>query len=693
DDPAIAIFWPFADYSPEYQAVCWAARNDVPVRLIDLPASWQLAEIIRRNAEAEEEAGPPAPETLEDFRRDPLGVLARAGGYEDGESWWRDVIEENPSPGPVFGAIADAMQLLRSEAAGPAGPVEQADDDRNELREAHMRVQIEAVRKENEGPVAVICGAWHVPALHERKTLTADRGLLKGQPKTKSSMTWAPWTSARLAFGSGYGAGVTAPGWCQHLWSTTDESSASVWLARIAAALRHHGHIVSTASLIEAERLAHSLACLRERPRIGFEELTEAAVACLCFGERLRWEVVAADLLIGTEVGEIPDEVPLAPLLEDLQRQQRSARLKPEALERELSLDLRSDAGLFRSTLLHRLVALDVPWGRLTDSGRSRGTFRERWKLQWDPEFSVKLVEHLVYGSTVEAAAGGRLAARIKEEAQLGPLAELVLAAITAKLPDAAREGIARLQTRAAHTSDCLELLAALPPLSGIVRYGEARGGGQEDLTALTSQIAVQAALALPYAARGLDSDAGRSLCEKLRAGDQAINLVELSGDELQTWQGSLETLIADARATRLVSGAAARLLYDADELGADVTAQLFGRMLSPGTPVLDAAAFFEGFFEGAGQLLLFDEGLRSCVNDWVASLDGETFIEYLPLFRRVFGGLDRAERKRLLDELLGTSAPGVTGLEPAADGGEAWRRHFEILSDLLTREPNNGDA
>ena len=85
--------------------------------------------------------------------------------------------------------------------------------------------------------------------------------------------------------------------------------------------------------------------------------------------------------LIGAGVGSIPAATPLAPLLEDLQRQQKATRLKPEALERALTLDLRSESGLMRSTLLHRLNALDVPWGRLTDAGRSRGTFRENWQL------------------------------------------------------------------------------------------------------------------------------------------------------------------------------------------------------------------------------------------------------------------------------------------------------------------------
>ena len=179
----------------------------------------------------------------------------------------------------------------------------------------------------------------------QKISAAADRALLKGAPKQKIVATWAPWTSPRLAFASGYGAGVAAPGWCAHLWDTPRAEIATRWLARIAAALREDGHLVSTASLIEAERLAVSLAAMRDRPAPGFEELREAAIACLCFGEALVWETISQRLLIGAEVGSIPDNVPLAPLLEDLQREQKRVRLKPEALDRELAVDLRSDSG------------------------------------------------------------------------------------------------------------------------------------------------------------------------------------------------------------------------------------------------------------------------------------------------------------------------------------------------------------
>jgi hypothetical protein len=548
-----------------------------------------------------------------------------------------------------------------------------------------MRLEIARAAKESTGPVAVVCGAWHVPALAERHTASADRALLKGRTKVKIKATWAPWTAPRLARASGYGAGVVAPGWCAHLWATRHAGDRdSIWLARIARVMRDRGHFVSTASVIEAQRLGHALAALRNRPHPGFEELRDAAIACLCHGERAVWDDIATELLIGSTVGAIPADTPLAPLLEDLQRQQKATRLKPEALERALTLDLRSESGLARSTLLHRLNALDIPWGRLTDVGRSRGTFRENWELRWDPEFAVRLVENLIYGSTIAEAASGRLIEAMQGEPELGDLASLVRNAMIADLTRATHTGIALLEEKAALTSDCQALLAALPPMADILRYGEARAGTVDHLAGLMPRIVVQAALALPYAARNLDAEAAGQLRGAILAAEGAIQLAQLDADVSATWHEALHKLLHDDQATRLVAGGAARLLYEAELLSADEAATLLARMLSPGTPVAEAAGFFEGFLEGAGQRLIHDSPLRDAVDGWLMGLEEESFVANLPLFRRVFSALDRHERRRLMDAALGRGGTGARGYQLLPGAAALWPAHEARVLALM---------
>ncbi len=56
DEPRVATFYPFAEFSPEWVALRWALEHGIPARFIDLSAGAQFAvakaEFERRMAEA-----------------------------------------------------------------------------------------------------------------------------------------------------------------------------------------------------------------------------------------------------------------------------------------------------------------------------------------------------------------------------------------------------------------------------------------------------------------------------------------------------------------------------------------------------------------------------------------------------------------------------------------------------------------
>ncbi len=503
EDPANATFFPFAVYSPEWQAIHWALARHRKVRFIDLPAENRLA--IRAKHEPDENgstepssvAGDEAVSTdqVDAIRRDPLSYLAGIAGYEDGEAWWNALIEQGSNGPTIFAAIESAMTELRgrSDLSRVQSPEERQIEEK---REAHMRLAIAAALKETEGRVAVVCGAWHVPALRETRPSAEDRALLKGMAKIKISATWVPWTETRLATSTGYGAGVISPGWYAHVWNARtnaqDEAVAhsftAGWQVKVAALLRRHGRPAPTASAIEAVRLAEMLASLRDLAMPGLEEMQAASLATLCLGEPAPMALIACELVVGGGVGSIADGVPLMPLAADLAYWQKRLKLKPEAMDRDVSLDLRTETGLAKSHLLHRLALLHVPWGQLQSAGSSRGTFREIWVLRWEPEFSVALAEALVHGTTIEQAAGNAAIAAARRAPSLAAVADVVRGCLLSGLDDAARLSIVELQTRLVATSDIGALAAAVPPLATILRYGTARATSVEEVAATGDQ-------------------------------------------------------------------------------------------------------------------------------------------------------------------------------------------------------------
>ena len=54
EEPSRCVYYPFADYSPEWQAIAYSHRAGVPVRFMDLPQEHRLA--MERVEEAAEQA-------------------------------------------------------------------------------------------------------------------------------------------------------------------------------------------------------------------------------------------------------------------------------------------------------------------------------------------------------------------------------------------------------------------------------------------------------------------------------------------------------------------------------------------------------------------------------------------------------------------------------------------------------------
>ena len=238
-----------------------------------------------------------------------------------------------------------------------------------------------------------------------------DAQTLRGLPKVKVGVSWVPWTHRRLAAASGYGAGVRSPGWYAHVFDHPGEVGVSRWFVGAARLLRDRGMSASPDDLIAATRAATALAALRNRPRPG---LGRGARCRRHRDGRRQWH------------GADPARA------DRRRRHRRGARRRPAGAAwpatsppsnaecgssrrpspQTVELDVRAPNGRARSVLLHRLRALGVPWGSVEEGRGSSGTFRETWRLLWEPELTIRVIELSAHGTTVQAAATHRLLER-----------------------------------------------------------------------------------------------------------------------------------------------------------------------------------------------------------------------------------------------------------------------------------------
>jgi hypothetical protein len=657
--PRAAVLYPFARFSPEWQAIQYGLAQKVPLRFIDLPQSLRFGV-----AEAEEGEG--ADEAAEDVstttaRGDPLAPMALAAGYNDAERWWDQLVESREGHDlDVFKAVHEMMGALRAALDDPM-PLEE------QRREAHMRKCIRAASADGFERIAVVCGAWHTPALADMPAAKSDDALLKGLAKTSTAAAWVPWSYERLSYRSGYGAGIESPVWYELLWEQRKALGAQ-WLTRAARLLREEDVPISSAHVIEACRLADALASVRGRAVPALPEYHDAAISVLGNGNALNLRIIERRWHFGERLGKVPEEFPAAPLAQDLAALQKRLRLPPKAEEKTLDLDLREEFDRDRSHLLRRLRLLGVEWGEPAAHSGGRGTFHEVWKIAWKPEFAIALIEVSRHGHTVTQAAANLVAERCAADgATLKVLIALLEDALFADLAAAIGALVAAIENRAALAADVHQLLEALPPLVAVQRYGNVRETDVSLVAQILRGLVPRVFVALPPAAVGIDDEAAQLLHQFMVQADGALST--LANEEyLAGWREMLLKISRNDTAHRRIAGYAVRLLYDAHVVEFEALEKSFALSLSPGNPPAEAAAWTEGFLSGSGALLIHDDKLLGMLDAWLRGIGEVHFMQVLPLLRRTFSQFPPAERRQIGERLKPTMAAVGRGATVSVD-------------------------
>lgn len=713
--PKLATFYPWGEFSPEWQAMRFALQNNTALQMMDLPAGIEFelreqeqpesaaaqeekpdsdnaesnvkgergerderdAKDVKDERDAKEEgetgggegegeggdAAPPARDAavlaaLQEARRSPLDRMLQAAGCPDGETWWDLTIEHQRGGLGVFQAIAELMISCREAEQQRLARLPAAADfqqQRDGLREAWMRKCLRLARKTHT-KIAVVCGAWHVPALAHPPHIKLDNALLKGLKKRRVAVAWVPYTYQRFSLASGYGAGIDSPGWYEHLFrhhrahSSVEELSIS-WMIRIAQLLRAEGFACSSADVIEAVRLARDLALLRQLPLPSLTEMLDAARAVMTEGRSEALNVIRDKLVISNRLGGLPPEVPQLPLEQDLNQQIKRLRLKKQADSQALVLDLRKDAGLARSQLLHRLELIGLPWGKKSGSSGS-GTFKEEWSLRWQPEFAVALIDASLLGNTVEAAASQTMIQQVRQSDGVAQLAQLLDAIQLADLQAATPAAIQALQSLAAVSADIQDLMESLLTLVQLARYGSVRNRDGSGVAEIIDCIIIRVCNGLAPACVNLDETAAYAMLEALDKCHSAITLLQ-NLDYRQSWQQALFDLAANRRCHPVLLGRSNRILYDLEQQDAQQLNQQFRLQLSQGNEVTHAAAWLEGLLINGAVLLLYDDKLFSLLDTWIAQLPEDDFVRVLPLVRRSFSSFAAIELKQLANRVL----------------------------------------
>ncbi|MCI9679116.1 MAG: hypothetical protein HFF77_09080 [Oscillospiraceae bacterium] len=658
--PVRTILYPFAVYSPEIQAILWAHEHGVPCRFMDLPSpvflALQAAEeeiaLEEDQEDGREEEAPMVSESV--YRR--LETLTG----EDHDTFWERTFEQIETPEEYQAACNTFGNQLR--AASEDDPRQTAE---TLVREAYMKRTIQdaidgGVPAED---IFCVCGAFHVAGLETCRPMTDEE--LQSLPRLESTATLMPYSYFRLSSRSGYGAGNKAPAYFELLWDAMNGAGVGeapyLYLARLAAAHRKAGNLVSSAEVIEAVRLAEVLRSMRGSRYPALADLRDAAVAAMGHGNFSELSLAAADTEIGKKIGFLPEGVARTSVQEDFYRQLKELRLeryRTAELQR-LDLDLREkldvksrDAALGdlrRSFFLHRLRVLNIQFVRLLPSRQAGASWGEYWELRWTPEAEIEVVESSLLGDTIQGAAACALRERAENSGSIAQAAGIFSDAFLCGMPEAARHALSVLQGLGVDAAALAEVAAAAEQLSLVVRYGDLRQFDPAPVVPLLEQLYLRACLTLEDACV-CDAKAAPAVTGAM----ERLNTLQLSHGFLDQdrWLALLERVSDRDDLNTRCSGFAMAILLERGAADEDLLAREVARRLSSGVPADLGAGWFEGLASKNRYALIARLSLWRHLDEYLEGLDEESFRRALVFLRRAFADFAPSEKNDIAENL-----------------------------------------
>lgn len=651
--PIRTILYPFAEYSPEYRAILWARKNGVPVRFTDLPSETFLA-LYSPNEDAEESESESAEKEREMSVYEKLDIQSGEGSHE---TFWERAIEHCAD----FSGYHEGANLFGAEIRGLSS---KSDDEAEELRlrEIYMRSVIRKAVKDGFAPekIVVVTGSYHVEGLRSWE----DEEMLPEFPKTECLHTLMPYSYYRLSTRSGYGAGNKAPAYYELIWDGLNQGdllyAANAYLTKIAAFQRANGFAASSAQVIEALRLAGSLAKMRGGNIPVLRDLRDAAETCIGEGSFAAISTAAADTEIGTKIGELPEGVSRTSIQDDFYRQLKELKLDKyrTITAQDLKLDLRENRrasseksaflDLNRSFFLHKLRVLDIGFADKQNISQDNATWAEAWVLRWSPEAEIRLVESALRGDTVELAASFALKERT-ENAAMSDIAEVIEDAFLCGMSSALDYAVTSLQAVAVDAISFEELAKTAFRLSNIIGYGDIRKVDSSALEPILKQLYYRACLIAEDACI-CDDTAAKSIAEAFNL----LNSTELARDFLNTedWVSALNNAARRDDLNTVLSGLAAAILLERSQMTNEELKTEVSRRLSRGVPAELGAGWFEGLTMKNRYGLIARLSLWESLDEYISSLDDEEFKRALVFLRRAFSDFSPAEKDSIAENL-----------------------------------------
>ena len=688
DNTRASAFYPFCEFSPEWQAIQTAKELGIPVRFIDKPWYTIAHDSERRHRYADRKY----------VGNDYISTLCERLEVQDFDEVWDVLFELDREMTPE--RYLDRAYHFVYQLRYMGGEATYEDQQREEFMAERIQ---EALDEFPDQMVMVVTGGFHTPALNARlrgfsledlylpypeddiedaviegeegedaegeEAPQIDPAMLAAMAQqeervvTDHGITMTPFTYERIDKMSGYQSGVHGPAFYRYVWEARQRGElldGRDLLYQIVLKLRDKGQILSTSDAIAVETTAWALANMRGRQELWRYDLLDALSAAVIKEEQAgeyNHPVLdmARQVFCGDRRGLLGDGTDLPPLVKNTRRDLHRAKLTPDHKKITVKLELLKDEDREKSVLLHRCRGLGLAGFKLTDhtdlvSRDDLSNPTETWEIIWSPEYEASLIENAIYGADLPEAATAKLleqAREIDRDAERASM--IVLEATLMGLDESTEELYERLFEIVREDGDFFHLTKALDHLIYLYAFDEVFGG--KDTKSVQSILAESYKRSLwLFEILGTVPDRDKELIDAI--GTLFYTFQRCANEEFtdrDDFVSLFSRIGGDEEQMPLVRGATLGALFTLSEADMDQVLDTINYFTDP----MDLGDFLIGFFSLAREAAQRDSRLLDRLNELVMDLNEEQFWEVLPGLRLAFTFFTPREKHNLIDMLF----------------------------------------
>jgi len=660
----VAAYYPFGVHSPEYVALAEAKAIGAEARFIDLPAADKV--MLREHDED-------APISLSEEQYFDSGefirALCRRTGCRDGFELWDHLFETRLGDDDWRSLLGDVGVYCGGVRQSTAASQIAANGDL--AREAFMAESIlDAL--DAGGPVVVVTGGFHTPALIER-VARGERETIAPPAKTARSFL-IRYSFAAMDALNGYGAGLPQPAYYDFLWERANNRAGKELWRETAIDLtsgftrkaRAEGHALTVPQQVEMVRVAEALAQMRGRPGALRHDLMDAARTALVKGEagvREVWTERLIEFLRGNAIGDVPASAGSPPLVEHARALARAHRIDiSDGARRRRRLDIRrKPAHLAASRYLHAMELLGTTFGNremgpdYVNNAQTDLIFEE-WSYAWSPAVEARLIELSAAADRVDAACLSVLRSKrdaLRSAGHGGDIAAIcdliaqgILAGIGSALSPLVQDLSGDIQGHAdfSAVADALRRLAYMADTGGPLRAPP-----ELELDRAT----ISAYLRMVYLCGDLPAthpDAIASRVDGLRVTAELLNTAPPGLLDRALFDEAIDR-VAGARPPPIILGAVLALCVQTGRRDPQSLRNALAGAFA-GVDEQDCIGVLVGMLQAAPQVLWRTPGMIEAVDAFLGGLDEDAFMQLLPHLRLAFSALNPREIDQVAERL-----------------------------------------